>query len=86
MGSRSLHLQSKRDRLLQYRDGESDSYVRLWIDEYVLALDKVSRQRELRKNEPAFKKLPSYTHEGEFVRLLIVLILQETSYSLSYLS
>lgn len=40
VGSRSLHLQTKRDRLLQYREGESDPNVRLWIDEYVLSLNK----------------------------------------------
>jgi hypothetical protein len=51
-GSRSLHYQEKKHRLLDFKKEESDANVKLWIDEYVedlqLSIDaaKVREERE----------------------------------------
>jgi len=45
-GPRSLHLQRKKDELLQFKEGEPNHNVRRWINEYVAALDRdIERSR-----------------------------------------
>jgi hypothetical protein len=51
-GSESLHLQNKRQRLLDFREGEGNENVRLWIDEYASELARrIERAKVVEERE-----------------------------------
>lgn len=53
-GRASAHYQSKRDRLLEFKQKENNKNVKQWIDEYVLQIDTLIERSEIEEDKNGF--------------------------------
>ncbi|MCP4401866.1 MAG: hypothetical protein GY801_31770 [bacterium] len=53
-GSQSLYLQSKRQEMLDFKQGEENAHVRRWIDEYVAELEYEIEQATIEEERRGF--------------------------------
>jgi hypothetical protein len=54
MGPASAHYREKKQRLLDFKKDEPDANVRLWIDDYVKALQRQIDDAKVREEREAF--------------------------------